>query len=110
MSEETSGNLTEDQKKEIATSRTYEYHLDWPVEIGDTDPILTVKLSRFNGKQIKVISKMKDQVDQMYRMIELSSGLSEIQVEYMDSVDITNIAEICSVFMDASQKKKTIGS
>tara|TARA_R110001599_G_scaffold210877_5_gene408270 strand:+ start:1552 stop:1872 length:321 start_codon:yes stop_codon:yes gene_type:complete len=106
MSEDTNSNLTDDQKKEIATSRSYEYQLDWPIEIGDMDAITEVALKRFKGKQIKAVNKVKDEFDKVSKMIELSSGLTSIQVDEMDSTDITRIAEICSVFMDASQPKK----
>ena len=108
MSEEKIGFLTAEEKQEIAQSRDYQYQLTWPVEIGDLDPIIEVVLRRFNGKQMKTINKIKDEFEKATKMIELSSRLTELQVDEMDFTDLTNLMEICSVFMDASLAKKKI--
>ena len=106
MNEEMNGNLSEEEIAKIAKSRSYEYQLVWPVEIGDMEPITTVTLKRFKGKQIRAISKIKEQFDQGVKMVELSSGLAPLQVDEMDITDLTSLMEICAVFMDASQIKK----
>ena len=110
--EEQQGNLTQEEIETIATSRTFEYQLAWPVEIGTMEPLTTVELTRFKGKQIKAISKIKDAMEQGVKMVELSANLTPLQVDEMDITDLTNLMEICSVFMDASQtkRKQTIGN
>lgn len=100
------GTLSEETIEKIAVSRTWDYALDYPVEIGKLEPICSVTLSRFKGKQIKQVTKIKDQFEQGLMMIELSANLSQAEVEEMDITDITALIEICSVFMDASHRKR----
>jgi hypothetical protein len=103
---ELQGTLTEEEIEEIAGSRTYTYDLEWPVEFETKEPLLKVELQRFRGKDIKTISKIKDQIDQGMMMVVISSRLTPLEVELMDSVDITTLMEICAVFMSASQRKR----
>lgn len=99
------GTLTEDEIKKIAQSKTYTYDLDWPVEFENQEPITSVTLNRFRGKDVKQISKIEDQFEQGLQMIITSSRkLTPIEVDLMDMTDLTKMMEICSVFIDASRK------
>ena len=111
MSEEINGTLSDEEIAEIAKARSYDYQLEFPIEVGDLDPIVTVTLKRFNGGQMRAIQKVKDDFDKISKMIELSTGLVPIQVDSMDVIDITQLGEICGVFMSASPRKlqKNIG-
>lgn len=105
MQEKNIGFITEDEAKEISTKREYTYQLAYPVELGDIVET-EVTLKRFKGRQIKEITKIKDEFEAGLKMIELSSGLSHLVVEDIEFTDLQNLMEICSVFMDASHRKK----
>jgi hypothetical protein len=103
MSEEKVENgLSQEEIEKIAKSRTWEYSLKWPIELGNTTHS-NLTLKRFKTKHIKAINKVKDQAEQGAKMVQISTGLSELEVDEIDAVDFTKIIEICAVFMDASQ-------
>ena len=94
--------LKEEEIKKIATSRNYVLELNWPIQIGNMEPINSLNLTRFNVKQMKIIDKVNSDFDKTTKMIELSSGESEMEIDSLDVTDFTKAAEICQVFMDAS--------
>ena len=107
--EELVGTLTEKEIETIAQSRTHVYDLDWPVEFDNKEALCSVTLNRFRGKDVKQISKIEDQFEQGLHMIITSSRtLTPLEVDLMDMTDLTKMMEICAVFMDASQRKRTI--
>ena len=94
--------LKEEEIKKIATSRNHVLELNWPIQIGNMEPINSLNLTRLNMKQMKLIDKVDTELEKATKMIELSAGISGMEVDSLDVTDFTKAAEICQVFTDAS--------
>lgn len=94
--------MTEEQLKEIANAKFYDYTLDHPFEFGE-DLIEVVRLKRFKGKHLKRLDINNMDMNESLKAIQMSAGWTPPHTDELDACDIMGIMEVISTFLSPSQ-------